>query len=91
VGVNVTDNVQLPAAATPLPQLFDWEKSPLVLIAEIVKGELPILRSKTVCAGLAVPTGSIAYSRDAGVSDTAGDELAPIFITKASVFPPGRP
>ena len=99
VGVKVTDKVQLPAADTLVPQLSNSAKSPVAVIDEIASGELPMLRpaqtvllpmlrSRTVCAGLVEPTASEGYCREFGLGDTDGAEFGPIFITKASVPPP---
>lgn len=60
VGVKVTLMVQLPLAATELPQVFVCAKSPglapvnvMLLIARAV---FPVLFSVTACAALVVPT-----------------------------------
>src|SRR5579884_2872317 len=47
VGVNTTERVQLPAAATVVPQLSVSEKSPLLLMVSD-RGSLAIFRSTTV-------------------------------------------
>ena len=67
MGVKVTDKVQLPAADTLVPQLFDSAKSPVAVIDEIASGELPMLRSRTVCAGLVEPTACEGYCREYGL------------------------
>jgi hypothetical protein len=64
VGVKVTDKVQLPAAGTLVPQLSDSAKSPLTTIEEIANGELPMLRSKTVCGALIEPMAKLAYVKE---------------------------
>jgi hypothetical protein len=60
VGVNVTLMLQFAPAATLVPQLFDWLKSPLLApvtaMLLIVKVALPVFVSVTLCALLLVPT-----------------------------------
>lgn len=53
VGVNVTLMLQFPPAASELPQLLVWPKSPLAAIPAMVSVPLPVLESVTVCAALA--------------------------------------
>jgi hypothetical protein len=59
-GVKVTLIVQLPPAATELPQLLVWAKSPELdpktAMLVTVRAELPELVSVTACAALATPT-----------------------------------
>src|SRR5580704_3217924 len=88
VGVNVTENVQLPAALTPLPQVSVSAKSPLVVIDEIDSAELPMFRSRTVCPALVDPTSCVVYCSAFGFNATPGAELGPIFNTRPSVPPP---
>src|SRR5208282_3817009 len=88
VGVKVTDKVQLPAADTLGSQLFDSAKSPLAVIEEISSAELPMLRSRTLCAEVVEPICCEGYCREYGSSATDGAEFDAIFITNASVFPP---
>src|ERR1700730_12155837 len=47
VGVKLTENVQLPAAGTLVPQLSVSAKSDASEMAEIHRGELPMSRSRT--------------------------------------------
>lgn len=58
-GVNVTLIVQLAPAATLLPQLFVWAKSPgyvpVRLTLVMLKVAVPVLVSVTVCDALVVP------------------------------------
>ena len=54
-GLNVTAMVQLAPAFTVLPQVFVWEKGPLMIMPEIVSVAVPVLLSVTVCT-LLVPT-----------------------------------
>ena len=88
MGVKVTENVQLPAAGTLLPQVSVLAKSPLMVIDEMVSGELPMFRRRTVCGWLVEPINWGEYWRAAGLTDTDGAEFGPIFSTNASVFPP---
>jgi hypothetical protein len=58
-GVNVTLIVQLAPAATLLPQLLVWAKSPefvpLTPMLEMLKVAFPVLETVTVCGALVVP------------------------------------
>src|ERR1700687_5125422 len=63
VGANVTENVQLPAAGTMLPQSLVAAKSPLTVTDEIDSGVLPMFRKSVLVAGLLDPTGWLAYCR----------------------------
>jgi hypothetical protein len=47
VGLKVTLMVQLALAATLEPQVLVWEKSPLVLMLEMVRPEPPVFLSVT--------------------------------------------
>ena len=93
VGLKVTLKVQLAPAASVAgnaPQVFVWAKSPLVAMALIVSGALPLLVSVTVCAALVVPTFWLPKLRLAGDSVTAGavGAAGEILVTKASLPPP---
>lgn len=58
LGVNVTETTQLPPAATELPQVLFWEKSPLfapvTAILVMDKLKLPVLVRVTDCDTLVV-------------------------------------
>jgi hypothetical protein len=56
VGLKVTEIWQLPAAATDVPQVFVWAKSPVAEIEEIASVTVPEFVSITDCAELATPT-----------------------------------
>jgi hypothetical protein len=60
VGEKVTLMVQLPAAATPPPQLSVSANSeafaPLIAKLEMIKAEVPVLLNVSNCAVLVVPT-----------------------------------
>src|SRR5579863_3649391 len=88
VGVNVTEIMQLLAAATPGEQLSISLKSPEAVIEEIESAESPMFRRRTVCGWLDEPTGRLAYCNEPGLSETDAADAIPIFITKASVPPP---
>jgi len=70
VGVNVTLIVQLLFAATELPQVFVSAKSPVLtpvmLILVMLILALPVLLRVALCAGLVVPTFSLAKVRHEG-------------------------
>jgi len=55
-GLKVTEMVQLAPALTLLPQVLVWEKSPFVVMPDMVSEVLPVLVSVTVCALLLFPT-----------------------------------
>jgi|SRR5208283_1617822 len=61
VGLKVTESVQVLALDTLFPQLSVSAKSPVVVMDEIASGELPMLRSRTVCGELLVPTAWLEY------------------------------
>ena len=48
VGLKVTLMVQLPPVATLEPQVFVWEKSPLVLMLVMLRVALPVFLSVTL-------------------------------------------
>ena len=58
-GLKVTEMVQFVPAATELPQVLVWEKSPafvpVIVMPEMVSAALPVLVRVTVCAVLLVP------------------------------------
>ena len=56
VGVKVTVSVQEAFAATLVPQLLVCEKSPEAVALLIVRAEVPVFFSVTVCDALAVVT-----------------------------------
>ena len=89
LGVKVTEKVQLPAAETLFPQSSVSAKSPLSVMEEIDSGELPMLRSTTVCAWLVEPTARLANCKELGLKETEGADAKPIFAMKVSVLPPG--
>ena len=75
-GVNVTLIVQLAPAATLLPQVFVWAKSPgfgpPMAMLEMFREALPMFESVTVCGELVVPVFCWLKVRLAGDNDTAG-------------------
>jgi hypothetical protein len=56
VGVKVTLIEQLAPTASVVPHVFVSAKLPVLVIAEIVSGALPVFESVVVWAGLVVPT-----------------------------------
>jgi uncharacterized membrane protein len=61
VGVNVTKILQLDNAASPVPQLFVWAKSPLATMPRLVSGSAELVFvSVTPWVVLGVPTGWLA-------------------------------
>lgn len=55
VGVKVTLIEQLAPAASVVPHVFVWPKSPVMVIPEIVSGAVPVFESVALWAGLVVP------------------------------------
>src|SRR5438128_5108384 len=67
-GVNVTLIVQLAPAATLLPQVLVWAKSPLAVMLVTFRTPFPVLLRVTLCAALVAPVscaanGSVAVER----------------------------
>jgi hypothetical protein len=71
-GVKLTLMVQLVAAASVVPQLFVCAKSPVIVIAEIVSGAVPVFDSVALWAGLVVPITWLPKLRLAGESIAIG-------------------
>jgi hypothetical protein len=79
VGVNVTLMVQLAPAATELPQVLVWAKSPLAEMLVRLSEALPVLESVTDCAALVVPTVWLAkVSEEAERLTTGAEAAAPV-------------
>jgi len=85
VGLKVTLMAQLPLAATELPQLLVWAKSPafVPVMAMLVrlKEAPPVLVRVTVSAALTVPTAWLAKLRLAAERLTVGELAAPEGLT----------
>jgi hypothetical protein len=85
VGVNVTLIVQLPPAATELPQVFVSAKSavlvPVMLMLVMLKLVLPVLLRVTLCARLVTPTFSLAKVRPEGDRLTWLERPVPVRLT----------
>jgi hypothetical protein len=79
VGVNVTLMVQLAPAATELPQVLVWAKSPLAETPVRFSEALPVFASVTVCAALVVPTvWLVKVSEEAERLTTGAEAAAPV-------------
>jgi hypothetical protein len=76
VGVNVTLMVQLAPAATELPQVLVWAKSPLAETLVRFSEALPVFESVTVCAALVVPTVWLVKVNEEAERLTTGAEAA---------------
>src|SRR5258708_19868731 len=76
VGVNVTLMVQFAPAATELPQVLVWAKSPLAETPVRFSEALPVLESVTDCAALVVPTVWPAKASEEAERLTTGAEAA---------------
>jgi hypothetical protein len=72
VGLNVTLIVQFPAAATLVPQVLLWAKSPLAAILVMVIAVPPEFSSFTVCALELEPTSWPVKVKVVGVSAASG-------------------
>src|SRR5580700_10617296 len=81
VGLKVTLIVQLVAAASELPQVLVWAKSPLLVptmpMLLMVKVALPELLRVTVLAALVVPTAWFANETLVGDRPTTGATAVP--------------
>lgn len=82
VGENTTLILQLPPAASEVPQVFVWPKSPLfapvTAIDVKLKVELPILVTVTGCGALVVPRFWLAKTRLVVVSVTVEPPPVPV-------------
>ena len=81
-GVNVTEMMHLPLAATLLPQVLVWAKSvgfvPVIEIPEMVSAAVPVFLSVTVCAVEVEPETAEKVS-DVGEREAAGaDAVVPV-------------
>jgi len=69
-GVNVKLMLQLPPAATDVPQVLLWAKSPLLVpvtaMLVMLSAALPVLDSAIAWAALVVPTFWFANVKEAG-------------------------
>jgi galactitol-specific phosphotransferase system IIB component len=84
-GVKVTLIVQLPPAATELPQVLLWAKSPalvpVIARLEILMAPLPLLLRVAVCAALLVPTDCFPKERLVGERPSSGAVPVPERLT----------
>jgi hypothetical protein len=85
VGVNVTRSVHLLFAATELPQVLVWVKSPGLAPVNptpvIDKAKFPVLFSVTVWAGLGVPRFWLLNVRLVGAAPAKGALPVPVRLT----------
>jgi len=76
VGVKVMLNVQVEPAASELPQLLAWAKSPgldpVIVTPEMLRAPVPALSKVAVPATLVVPTGWLPKARLPGARPAAG-------------------
>ena len=88
VGLKVTLIVHAVVAASVVPQLFVWEKSPLVCIEEMLSTLLPVLNSVTCLAKLLLFTAWLPKSVEPGIS---WDELLmPVPVSEMDALDPGK-
>jgi hypothetical protein len=64
VGVNVIEIVQLPRAATELPQVLVWAKSPVMVMLPTLKTTDELLLTVTDFAALVIPTATLPNERE---------------------------
>lgn len=78
-GLNVTFTMQDPPAATALPQVLLWVKSPLGAMFAIANGEFPVFRIVTGSTVLGVPIATLPKLTVLGEMTTLGraDDLPP--------------
>jgi hypothetical protein len=81
VGLKVTLIVQLAPALTVLPHVLVWEKSPLVVMLDMVSEALPVFVNVTGCALLAVPDIWAAKVSEEGAKLTTGPVPVPLKFT----------
>lgn len=84
VGVKVTLMLQFAPAASVLPQLFVWAKSPLAAMVAIDKGPVPLFVRMTVCAALVLPTlwaGKVTVVGERVAPGTVGRDPVPLRLT----------
>ncbi len=81
VGLNTTLIVQLAPAASDVPQLLAWLKSPLVVSDEMEREVLPLLVRVTACPALELPTACEGNARDEGESVATAARPAPLKLT----------
>jgi hypothetical protein len=86
VGVKVTLIEQFAPAASVVPQVFVWAKFPVLVIAEIVSGALPVFESVVVWAGLVLPTNCPPNAKLAGESVALG--AVPVPVRNTPCWPP---
>jgi hypothetical protein len=90
VGLNVTLMVQLELAASELPQLLDWAKSPLLVpvtaMLEMLSAAPPEFVSVTGWAALAVPTFWLLNVSEAGESAAVAAAPVPVRLAVCGLF-----
>ncbi len=86
VGVKVTVIEHTPPAARLLPQLLDWEKSPLTVTPEMFNVRGTGFNSFTVCVGLVVLRFWLAKAR--AVVDNCASGPSPVPVRVTVVGPP---
>src|SRR5258708_4233899 len=93
VGVNVTLMVQFAPAATELPQVLVWAKSPLAATPVRFSEALPVFASVTDCAALVVPTVWLAKVSEVGetLATGAGPEAPKNSVISGAVAAPPNP
>jgi len=88
LGLKVTEIVQLEPAETLVPQVLVWEKSPLSVMLDTVRGALPVFVSKTLCGGLLVPDIWAGKVSDVGVKLAPGPTVISVKLWLAAVPTP---
>jgi hypothetical protein len=86
VGVKVTEIVHLPPAATLVPQMLVWAKSPEVEMDVIDRAAVPELVRVMVCAALVVPSVWEAKVRVVAERVTEGTEVVPVPVPLSAML-----
>ena len=78
VGVNVTEIAHVPEAATEVPQVLVWLKSPLAVMLVMESAAVPVLVRVMLCAALVVLSAWLPKVRLVGEKLTAGAIPVPL-------------
>ena len=74
VGTKVTLTVHAAPAASELPQVLIWRKSPLAAMPTIAAAALPVLPTDTVCGALVDCTACVPNVRVVGETPTIAED-----------------
>jgi len=91
VGVKVTLIVQLAIAASVVPHVLVWAKSPEAEMTMLDSVPVPVLVNDTVCAGLVVPVAWLAKVSVVGLTVATGCPAPLTVIEAEALFDPPVP